>query len=132
IVWAWSAMKWPQPSDLASPREFASYLVSQLHVGPLAWLLAIPKFLLAPYFASSSSAFLLALGPALAVLVAHYFWAGHPEGSFEEASTARAEKRALRPRRVQEGDWRGQGAARKAQRAPFKLQDHGRPEAAFL
>jgi hypothetical protein len=132
IVWAWATMRLPQQSDLASAREFTSYFVSQLHVGPIVWLLAIPQLLVAPYFASSGSAFLLALGPALVILVAHYFWVVHTEVSFEEASIARAEKRAARTRRVQEGDWRGQGAARKAQRAPFKLQDNGRPEAAFL
>jgi hypothetical protein len=132
IVWACSAMKLPRQSDLASPREFASYVVSQLHVGPLPWLLAIPKALVAPYFASSGSVFLLVLGPALTVLVANYFWVVYTEVSFEEASIAQAEKLATRIRSVQQGDWRGQSAARRAQPSPFNLLHNGRPEVAFL
>ncbi len=132
IVWTWSAMRSPQHSDLGSFGEFTGYLGSQLRVGPLPWLLMIPRALVAPYFASSASGFLLALGPALAVLVAHYFWVLHTGVSFEEASIARAEKRAARTRAVQQGDWRRQPTARKAQRPPFKLAEAGRPEIAFL
>jgi ABC-2 type transport system permease protein len=144
VVWVWSAVRLPLPSELwgaagrlplqsdLDARAFASYLVSQLHVGPLPWLLAIPRALMAPYFASSGVAFLLALGPALVVLVAHYLWVVHTEVSFEEASIARAEKRGARVRRVQQGDWRAQSAPRKAQRSPFNLLDNGRPEVAFL
>jgi ABC-2 type transport system permease protein len=132
IVWAWSAMKLPLPSDLDGPREFASYASSQLQVGPLPWLLAVPKLLVAPYFAAGGAAFLLALGPALAVLVVHYFWVVRTEVSFEEASIARAEKRAARTRQVEQGDWRAQSTARRAQRPPFKLAENGRPELAFL
>lgn len=132
IAWGWSTLRLPQPSDLQGLPTFSSYLVSQLHVGPLPWLLAIPKVLLGPYFANSGPAFLLALGPALGVLVAHYFWVVHTTVSFEEASIARAEKRAMRIRRVQQGDWRGQSTARKAQRPPFNLSHRGRPEVAFL
>jgi len=132
IVWAWTAMRWPRQSDLDSARGFAGYVGSQLHVGPLPWLLWIPKALEAPYFADSTSAFLLVLGPALAVLVVHYFWVVHTVVSFEEASIAQAEKRATRTRRVQQGDWRGQSSARRAQRSPFNLLRNRRPEVAFL
>jgi hypothetical protein len=72
------------------------------------------------------------IGPALAVLIAHYFWVVHTEVSFEEASIARAEKRAALTRAVQQGDWRGQSTARKVQRPPFNLRDEGRPEVAFV
>ena len=132
IAWAWSAMHLPGQGDLESPREIAAYIGSQLHVGPLPWLLAIPRVLVAPYFSGSASGFWLALGPALAVLIAHYFWVVHTEVSFEEASIARAEKRGARLRAVQQGDWRGQSTVRKVQRPPFKLRDEGRPEVAFV
>jgi len=132
LAWGWSTLRLPGPGDLQGLHAFTSYGVSQLHLGPLPWLLAIPRVLLAPYFAGSGRAFLLALGPALGVLAAHYFWVVYTEVSFEEASIARAEKRATRVRRVQQGDWRGQSTARKAQRAPFNLSHRGRPEVAFL
>jgi ABC-2 type transport system permease protein len=132
IVWVWKAMQMPQRSDLAGAREFAGYLGAQLRIAPLPWLLAIPKLLVAPYFAGGSSVFLAALGPAIALLVAHYLWVLNTEVSFEEASIARAEKRGKRLRAVQKGDWRGQAAARKAQSPPFKLHNQGRPEIALL
>ncbi len=132
ILWVWSAMKLPLQGELARPQGLESYLAAQLQAGPLPWLLAIPRIVVAPYFAASSSAFLLALGPALVLLVVHYFWVVHTEVSFEEASIARAEKRAAFRRRAQQGDWRGQTARPKAQRAPFRLLETGRPEVAFL
>jgi ABC-2 type transport system permease protein len=131
-LWGWSVMRWPQQADFGSGSAFTSYLTSQLHTGPLPWLLAIPKLLIAPYFASSGSALLRALGPALIVLVANYVWVVHTEVSFEEASIARATKRAARIQATRQGDWRGQAVTRKAQRPPFELRDAARPEMAFL
>jgi putative ABC exporter len=132
LVWLGSTMRLPAPGDFASFDSAIRYAASQLHAGPLPWLLSIPKLLIAPYVASSVPMFLLALGPALLVLILHYFWVIHTEVSFEEASLARAERRAARVKAVQRGDWRGQSTTRKAQRAPFRLGSVGRPEVAFL
>jgi hypothetical protein len=52
--------------------------------------------------------------------------------SFEEASIARAEKRAARKRASQQGDWRGHAAVAKARTPAFELASTGRPEFAFL
>jgi ABC-2 type transport system permease protein len=131
IVWTASTLRLPQSGDIGSLNEFLKYLASQLHSGPLPWLLAIPRLVVAPYFATTGRAFLLALGFALIILIAHYIWVIHIQVSFEEASIARAEKRAARLEAAKRGDWRGQ-AARKAQRPPFELRDSGRPEVAFL
>lgn len=131
LVWAWGTMRAPQGSDFGTTNEFISYVSSQLHTGPLTWLLAIPKLVIAPYLATDGRALLLALGPALLVLIAHYFWVMHVEVSFEEASIARAEKRAARLRKIQQGDWRGESSS-KARRPPFELPGDGRPETAFL
>lgn len=131
-VWTWLAIEPPARSDLVDARTVISYVAEQTHSGTLFWLLAIPRWLLGPYFANSATEFLLAMGPALGVLIAHYFWVVRTEVSFEEASLARAEKRAARVRAVQSGDWRGQTGVRKAQRAPFKLSEVGPPEIAFL
>jgi hypothetical protein len=132
VVWGWSVLHLPQPSDFGSAGAFSSYVATQFHAGPLLWLLALPKALMAPYFAESTHEFLLALVPALALLAAHYFWVVHTEVSFEEASIARAEKRAARFRAVQQGDWRGHSTTRKPRTPPFELRSTGRPEVAFL
>ena len=132
FVWVWTEVQLPRHGDLGNAHEFMAYLALQLRVGPLPWLLAVPKWVVAPYFSTGGATFVLALGPALGVLLAHYFWVVHTEVAFEEATIARAQRRAARVQAVRQGDWRGQGAARKAQRAPFALHAQGRPEMAFL
>lgn len=131
-VWASLTLRLPQPGDLVSFTTLVGYIGTQLHSGPVPWLLAIPKALMAPALADSTREFVLALGPALAVFVAHYFWVVRTEVAFEEASIARAEKHAARLRAVRQGDWRGPASARKARRPAFTLRPVGRPEVAFL
>jgi len=131
-AWGWFTIAAPTMSDLRSGGTIAHYLRMQLDRGPLPWLLAIPRITLAPYFATSAHAFVLAIGPALLVLAIHYFWVLQSEVSFEEASISRAEKRAARVRAIRQGDWRNQGQTLKPQRPPFNLASTGRPELAFL
>jgi hypothetical protein len=132
VLWTVFAIRPPLPADLETGRTFQSYAATQIHAGPLPWLLTIPKLLIAPYFAIGAREFLFALGPAFVVLAAHYFWVVHTEVSFEEASLAKAEKRAEHLRRAQQGDWRGRPANQSAQKPAFKLASVGRPEIAFL
>ena len=132
VLWGWIVFVSPVASDFRSISAFAHYLVNQLERGPMPWLLAIPRLTLAPYMAQTPHAFLLALGPAFAVLIAHYVWVLQSEVAFEEASISRAEKRAARTRAVQQGDWRNQGNTLKQQKPPFTLASTGRPELAFL
>jgi hypothetical protein len=132
VLWALITLRTPGPADFASGRAFQNYAAAQVHARPLPWLLTIPKLLMAPYFASGAREFLLALGPAFVVLAAHYFWVVHTEVSFEEASLAKAEKRAEHLRRAQEGDWRGRAPNQAARKPAFKLASSGPPEIAFL
>jgi hypothetical protein len=132
IAWASLTISGPEMSDLARPGTVMRYVSVQLDRGPLPWLLAIPRLVIAPYLATGMQAFVTALAPALLILVLHYFWVMQSEVAFEEASIARAEKRAARRRAVQQGDFRSNGNARKAQREPFRLEGAGRPEIAFL
>jgi ABC-2 type transport system permease protein len=99
----------------------------------LSWLLLPARWLIQPLFAADLRSFLLALAPALLVYAAHYVWVLRAEVSFEEASIAKAEKRAARRNAMRPEDrWRIGSGVRKARRAPFKLSSAGRPELAFL
>lgn len=132
IVWiAWSVRP-PAANDFESASDLASYAREVLRAGPMPWLLALPKLALAPYFAISFGAFALAMVPALILLAVHYFWVVNTEVAFEEATIARAEKRAARRRDGQSVDWRGEVAVRKAGTPAFVLGSVGRPELAFL
>lgn len=99
--------------------------------GPLGWLLWPAKSLLRPFFADNGRAFLLALGPALLVIAAHYWWVLRSVVSFEEGSIARAEKRAAVVAARRSGQRLGR-APTKGRRPPFNLAGTGRPEFAFL
>jgi hypothetical protein len=131
-VWATRYVPVPQPSDYATIRAMGGYLASVLESGPLSWLLAPARWVVTPFLAPTTSAFLAALGPALAVFAVHFVWVLRTEVSFEEASIAKSEKRAARAAAVREGHWRSASGALTARRAPFRLREQGRPEIAFL
>ena len=130
LVWTLYSLPAPTQQDLANGAALTHYAESALQSGPLPWLLALPKLVMAPMFAADPRAFALALGPALLVLAAHYAWALFSAVSFEEASIARAEKRAARLATLRSGSFR-RSAAKKV-RDPFPLANAGRPEIAFL
>jgi hypothetical protein len=130
LVWTLLALPAPTPQDLAGLPSIARYFETALNSGPLPWLLAVPRLLTAPMFAADTRAFVLALGPALLVLAAHYVWVLFSAVSFEEASIARAEKRATKLAAFRAGNLRT--TRLKKLRDPFKLRETGRPELAFL
>lgn len=132
VVWMARSTRLPTNSDFSDQTAVARYVMEVLHAGPLPWLLALPKLLLAPYFATGPGSFALAMIPALILMAIHYVWVVNTEVAFEEASIARAEKRAARRRAVQQGDWRGNVAVAKARKPAFTLASAGRPELAFL
>jgi ABC-2 type transport system permease protein len=132
FVWVRSAARAPEPADLRSFSAITRYVLALLSSGPLPWLLALPKLVLAPFLAPNGRAFALALAPALLVLGAHYLWVLRMEVSFEEASLARAEKRSARLKAMQQGTSRTGPAVGKVKRSPFRLGATGRPEVAFL
>lgn len=103
-----------------------------LEHGPVAWLLYPFRLLLAPLMSPDATAFLKALGPAVLLYAAHYWWVLRAQVGFEEASIAKAEKRAKAVEAIRAGNWRLGSGKVKARRAPFRLDRGGRPELAFL
>jgi hypothetical protein len=130
LVWTLAALPAPTQQDLAGVPAFMRYLEAALQSGPLPWLLAVPKLVTTPLLATDVRAFVIALGPALVVLAAHYAWVLFSAVSFEEASIAKAEKRATKLAAFRSGNLRTTAA--KKIRDPFRLRDTGRPEVAFL
>jgi hypothetical protein len=130
LVWTLTALPAPTQQDLAGVPAVMRYVETALQSGPLPWLLTVPKLVIAPLFAADARAFVLALGPALLVLAAHYAWVLFSAVSFEEASIARAEKRATKLAAFRSGNLRT--TALKKLRDPFRLRDSGSPEVAFL
>ena len=100
-------------------------------MAPLSWLLWPFKFVIAPFLAVDAGAFLLALGPALAVVALHYFWVVRTAVDFEDSSVDYAQKRSARIAAWRAGGRRTQTPT-KARPGPFLLGPKGRPELAFL
>jgi ABC-2 type transport system permease protein len=132
LVWTWASLPVPEGSDLANVPAAARYVTAALESGPLPWLLAVPRLVVAPLLAPDAYAFALALGPALVVLAAHYAWVLYSAVAFEEVSLAKAEKRAARAAALRKGHLRATPQSTSKQPDPFRMDGPGRPEVAFL
>jgi ABC-2 type transport system permease protein len=133
IAWLWRDLQAPAPDDVAALGSFSHYVLTVLTGGALGWVLWPFRLVIGPFAAADGHAFLLALGPALLLLGAHYFWVMRmQEVSFEESSLTAAQKRTALIAQAQAGQYRFGVQKPKARRSPFLLRDTGRPEFAFL
>jgi ABC-2 type transport system permease protein len=132
IAWVVHEIPAPTQADLSGPAAIQRYFAAMLDTGPLAWLLVIPRLTVAPFLAADGRAFMLALVPAIIVLVAHYLWVIRTEVAFEEQSVEHAQKRGARRLAMREGKAGARTATIKPRRDPFRLSARGRPEIAFL
>lgn len=131
-LWTWTSSRVPLPADFAGLSAVIDYLGALLSTDALSWLLLPARWVVEPLLAADFGALSRALGPALLIYVAHYAWVLRSEVAFEEASIAKAQKRAARVSAMRDGTWRFGSAERKARSAPFALSKVARPELAFL
>lgn len=133
LALVWPGLRVPESGDFTSLATVAGYFGPLLEHGVMPWLLLPARLVVKPFLAPDGVSFWLALGPALLVLAMHYGWVLWAETPFEEASLARAEKRAARLAAFRAGG--GAAALRAAPRVrrdPFRLATGGgRPELAF-
>jgi hypothetical protein len=123
----------PAPEDLTGPGAMIHYAGRVLTHPPIGWILAPFALVVRPYFATDYAAFFLALGPALLLMAAHYWWVMRAEVAFEEASIDQARKTAEVVAAVRAGDWRaGRNRPAKPRPAAFQLAPTGLIAVAFL
>jgi ABC-2 type transport system permease protein len=130
-VSAWRGGPWPADRGVDGPAAFFTSVAHLLDAGLLHELLIPGKWVVAPFLATNGTMFFQVLWPAALLIIAHYFWVASMEASFEEASVAAAEKRAVRIARIRSGGAITAGKP-KARREPFRLRSTRRPELAFL
>lgn len=135
--WTWARDHIPAPTaaDLADLTTALSYVGQVLAQAPFSWVLAPFTWLLHPYFAAGTTEFFLALGPALLVLAAHYWWVVRADVAFEEASLEQAREHGERQAAIRSGDWRAARAAGQKTTPrpdPFPLAATGPAVTAFL
>jgi hypothetical protein len=123
----------PTDADLAGVQAIMRYANLVLGQPPISWVLAPFAVVVRPYLAPTIVAFLVALGPALFLLVAHYLWVVRSTVSFEDASIDLAARRAERIAAVRSGRWRtGRAGPGKPRSEPFRLAPRGWVPLAFL
>ncbi len=121
--------------DLVIGEEFSDYAgwwSRLLQLPPLGWVLAPFGWLVRPFLAADGRAFLLALGPALLLLVAHYLWVLRSAVGFEEASIELAARQAKLVAAYRKGSLHGGRAPKRKRPAPFPLAAAGWVPPAFL
>lgn len=126
----------PPPPDLATALrgggEITNYIVQLLHTGPLRYVLAPFKLVVAPNFAHEGVTFLRALLPALGIMALHFIWVVRADVSFEDASIEAAKKRAAFLAARGRGELRARGKSDKARTPLWRLRPTGFAPIAFI
>ena len=126
----------PTPPDLGTiaggGAEISRYISQILHTGPLRYLLAPFKLVMAPNFTHDAAAFLRALLPALGIMALHFIWVVRADVSFEDASIEAAKKRAAFLAARGRGELRAQSGSDKARTPLWRLRPTGFAPVAFV
>ncbi len=126
----------PPPPDLATALrgggEVTNYIVQLLHTGPLRYVLAPFKLIVAPNFAHEGVTFLRALLPAFGIMALHFIWVVRADVSFEDASIEAAKKRAAFLAARGRGELRARGKSDKARTPLWRLRPTGFAPIAFI
>lgn len=125
-------LRLPAANDAAALRPLTDWIATLTATAPLSWVLWPFQLVLGPFLAADLRLFLLALGPAVLVIVAHYLWVVKAAVAFEDASIDYAQKRTARIAAWRSGQRRFGSAPTGGRPAPFRLADRGRAEFAFL
>ena len=128
VVWkTWASL----PAAPTGVGSISPYFNQLFHSGPLPWLLAPFRWVVAPYFAHDAAQFLAALPAAFALLAAHFIWVIRADASFEDAAIETARKRATLLAAARKGEVR-MSASRAARIPLFRLRPTGFKPFAFL
>lgn len=132
LIWAAHTLPGFHIEQMNTPEAIRDYLRQVFMAGPLPYLLFPFRFVVKPYFAPNARAFLLALLPALALLLAHYVWVIRANVAFEEASVDASKKLAEKVAAMRSGRLQVGQQKFKSRRAPFNLAPVGPPSVALL
>jgi hypothetical protein len=131
-LWIRATVPPPHLSELNGAQAIVEYVRAVCTAGPLPYLLWPARIVVRPYLAADGLQFILALLPALCLIVLHYFWVIHSNVAFEEASVALSEKRAQQVAAIRSGDFQNRHRLKKRGRPPFVLRPTGWPLIALL
>lgn len=141
VIWAKNTIppyQLEDPSGGHAPQLFvftdsiAHYVREVLQSGPAPYLLYPFRLVVRPYVSLDWPEFFAAFGPALLLLVLHYFWVVRSNVAFEEASIEASRKMAEKVASFRANRGQMVSTPRKKKKAPFELRVGGTPAIAFL
>jgi hypothetical protein len=127
-VWAKQTIPPPDVEHIHGMTDVEYYFQELTKAGPVPYLLYPFRIVVRPYiqgWVGTPGAFFMALGPALLLMAAHYWWVMRADVAFEEASVDASKKMAERVAsiRANRGQWVSK--PKKKKRPPFKLKPAG-------
>ncbi len=134
-IYIWMRHSLPPFPDVTERKGMAwlfRYIGQVFQSGPLPYLLAPFRLVVAPYFAASYRQFLVALAPVLGIIWLHYLWVIRSNVAFEEASVELSRKLSERIAAMRAGNWQAACQPKKASRPPFVLRSVGHPAVAVF
>ena len=134
LVFFWARQTLPlfdlaQFGDVQAAKDYAQQVLT---AGPLPYLLYPVRLVVRPYLAQNAVALLYALGPALLLLLLHYWWVVRSNVAFEEASVEASRKLAEKVAAVRAGNWQAAQKPPRRKRPPFRLRPTGPPAIALV
>jgi len=132
LAWSWRTMPAFDLARMDNARAVQDYLQQVLGAGPAPYLLYPFRLVVRPFLAPDARAFLGAVGPALGLLLLHYWWVVRANVAFEEASVEASRRLAEKVTAVRAGNWQAARRKPKSKRPPFRLQPAGPPAVALL
>ena len=136
VVFLWLRALPSLPAWRDDPRAMATdwsqWAELALTTGPGPWLLAPFRWAVAPWFAQSTGQFLIALIPALLMILLLYWWVERNDVAFEEASLQLSEKQAALVSQAREGKRKGVEIPKSVIPAAFVLRPTGPPAVALM
>ena len=115
-----------QPSDLTG------VIIVEFTKAPLSWVLYPFRVAAAPMFATSTTAWVAAIVPALVLLALHVLWILRSDTAFEEAAVEASAARAARRQAMRTKGATGGVVNPKSSRRTIRLSPTGTPEIALV
>ena len=132
IAWGRQSLPAVNFSKFTDSRAVQDYLQQLLIAGPAPYFLYPLRLVVRPFLAQNALAFLVALGPALLLMLLHYAWVVRSNVAFEEASVQASQRMAEKVAAVRSGNWQAARKKPRSKRPPFTLHPTGPPAVALL
>ncbi len=132
VFWARQTLPPPEAGDFRAFSDVAYYAERVFKSGPLPYVLYPFRLVVRLYLAQDARSFIIALGPALLLLAAHYWWVVRSNVAFQEASMDASRKLAERIATIRANRGGMTFKPKKKKRAPFQLKPTGLPAIGLL